>query len=87
MLISFPSEENWDATTTCIVFPAIINDELVICAISREALRDNFNGDELAAIECFRANRPAIEAKIKVLASKGRYEADGSIFIKSNDGA
>jgi hypothetical protein len=78
MLISSPPEETWDATTTCIVFPATISEDLVICGISREALRDNFNGDELAPIGCIQENRPTIETKIKALSSKGRHKTNDS---------
>lgn len=57
----------------------------VQCAISREALDDDFGGDDKDKLEVFRTNRQVIEqdARRKYLA--GDTEADGSVLIRIGD--
>lgn len=86
MTIAFPSVEAWDANRGVVAFPADVNGKRVHCAISWEALQDNFDGNDVAPLDCFRANRGAIEAKAESFIRHGRSEPDGSILIRSQDG-
>lgn len=87
MAIEFPQVEAWNGNRDVVSFPADVNGKRINCAISWEALQDNFGGDKQDPLECFRANRDAIEAKAERLIAKRRFEADGSVLIRSQDGA
>lgn len=85
MTIAFPNIEAFDGSRDVVTFPAIVNNQQIICAISSEALCDNFGGKYGAAIETFQVNRPRIEAQAERLIKQRRYEVDGSIFIYTQD--
>ena len=87
MSINFPVVEAWNGNRDIVSFPAEVNGKRVRCAISWEALQDNFCGNGAPPIDCFRANRRAIEAKAERLIQEGRFEPDGSLLIRSQDGA
>jgi len=87
MTVEFPAVEAWDGSRLVVSFPADVDGKRVVCAISLEALQDNFGGDKVPPLECFRANRGAVEAKARNLIGKGRFEPDGSLLIRSQDGA
>lgn len=87
MLIEFPAGEIWNGNREIVLFDAKVDGNSVRCAISLEALQDNYGGDRLAPIDCFRANRRAIETKAERLIGRGRFEEDGSVLIRSHDGA
>lgn len=87
MDIIFPPVEAWDGNRDVVAFPADADGKRIHCAISWEALQDNFGGSRSAPLDCFRSNRGAIEAKAERFIRHGRFEADGSIFIRSGDGA
>lgn len=87
MTVSFPAVETLNAGREIVSFSAEINGKRIQCAISWEALQDNFGGDSMSPVNCFRANRKAIEAKVEHLILRGRFESDGSVFIRSQDGA
>ena len=57
----------------------------VRCEISREAMDDDFHGENKDKLELFRASRSEIEqaAGWKYLA--GRAEPDGSVLIRTGD--
>lgn len=78
MTIRFPAFEAWDAERFVVSFPAEMDGNRVGCGISWEALQDNFGGDDVQPLDCFQANREAIEAKARHLIGKGRFELDGS---------
>jgi hypothetical protein len=63
MFFVFKDIEAWDSNKDSVSFPAIADGKNITCAISREALQDNFGGASSALIECFQANRPAIRKK------------------------
>jgi len=83
---TFPAVEAWDGNRDLVSFPADVNGNRIRCAISWEALQDNFGGNNVAPLDCFKANRPRIEATAAGLIQKGRFEADGSILIRSQNG-
>lgn len=87
MNINFPAIETWNGNRDIVSFPAEVDGKRIQCAISWEALQDNFGGNAIPPLDCFRANRHAIEAKAARLIQRGRFEADGSVFIRSQDGA
>lgn len=87
MTVSFHAVETLSASREIVSFPAEINGKRIQCAISWEALQDHFDGNGVPPINCFRANRKAIEAKAEHLIQRGRFESDGSVFIRSQDGA
>lgn len=86
MTISFPPGETWNSNRDIVQFPAVVNGRNVSCAISWEALQDNFGGNAVPPLDCFRSNRNAIEAKAERLIQNGRFEPDGSLLIRSQDG-
>jgi hypothetical protein len=57
----------------------------VRCAISREALDDDFNGDTRDKVEVLRENRAAIEQGVRQKYAAGDTETDGSILIRSGE--
>jgi len=87
MNIDFPAIEAMSENLESVSFPADIDGKRTRCAVSLEALQDNFRGDTMDPLECFRSNRGAIEAKAEQLIRRGRFEPDGSIMIRSRDGA
>jgi Protein of unknown function (DUF1488) len=86
MIIDFPNLDAWDGKRDVVTFPANVDEKRIQCAISWEALSDNFGGDRANLMHSFHANRPSIEAKAERLILQGRFETDGSIFIRSQDG-
>ena len=87
MDIRFPAIEVMNTNLDSVSFPADIDGKRTRCAISLEALQDNFGGNDMDPVECLRANRAAIESKAASLIRRGRFEKDGSILIRSGDGA
>lgn len=87
MEILFPKKEAWNSNIDGVAFPADVDGQRIGCAISEEALQDNFGGDYAPPLECFKENRRVIEGKAAELIRKRRFESDGSIFIRSSDGA
>ena len=87
MKIAFPQIETWDHLTDCVAFSADLDDSRIACRISLEALQDNFGCVQLRPVECFKVNRARIEAKVETLVRRAQYESDGSILIRSRDGA
>ena len=86
--LEFPDKtgkEDFDRDT--VVFFGQDGKKRVRCAISREALDDDFAGDNRDKVEVFLASRKVIEeaARRKYLA--GDTQEDGSILIHSGDSA
>lgn len=55
------------------------------CAISREALDDDFRGDNRDKLEVFRENRHVIEQGARQKYASGDTEPDGSVLIHSGE--
>ena len=87
MAITFPPTETLDGMRMVVSFPADKDEDRILCAISFEALEDNFRGNGIPPLDCFRANRASIEEMAARFISQGRFEPDGSILIRSQDGA
>jgi hypothetical protein len=87
MMLEFSAVEAWDSGVECVSFPAVVDGHKIRCLISWEALQDNFGGNESDPLDAFRAARQSVEAKAAQLISRERFEKDGSILIRSHDGA
>jgi hypothetical protein len=57
----------------------------VRCAISREALDDDFGADDRDKVEVFRENREVIEERARQKYAAGDTETDGSILIHTGE--
>jgi fido (protein-threonine AMPylation protein) len=77
--------EKWDFDREVVVFFGQDGDSRVRCAISREALDDDFHGDNRDKVEVFRENRAAIEQGARRKYAAGDTETDGSILIRSGE--
>ena len=86
MAIDFPKVEAWNGNRDIVSFPADSDGKRISCAISWEALQDNYGGANQEPLACFKANRAAIEGKATGLILRKRFEADGSILVRSGDG-
>jgi hypothetical protein len=80
--LKFPDQaEKWDFDREVVLFFGQDGDSRVRCAISREALDDDFRGDGRDKVEVFRENRAAIERGVRQKYAAGDTETDGSILI------
>lgn len=85
MRITFPLLQAWDGSRTVFAFPAEQGGTRINCAISWEALQDNFMSNAESPIDCFMNHRSTIEAVAERLISQRRFEQDGSILVRSAD--
>jgi fido (protein-threonine AMPylation protein) len=84
--LKFPDQAaKWDFDREVVVFFGQDGDSRVRCAISREALDDDFGGDNREKVEVFRENRAAIEQGARQKYAVGDTETDGSILIHSGE--
>jgi len=79
------SDTEWDADNRQVMkFRAFTGTTRIMCAISREALGDHF-GPQAHPRDIFSSNRATIEGIAEKLIRHGRFEKDGSIFIRGSD--
>ena len=84
--LKFPEqEEKFDFDREAVLFFGQDGDNRVRCAISREALDDDFRGDGREKVEVFRENRAAIEQGVQQKYAAGDTETDGSVLIHSGE--
>jgi fido (protein-threonine AMPylation protein) len=84
--LKFPDQaEKWDFDREVVLFFGQDEDNRVRCAISREALDDDFRGDNRDKVEVFRENRAAIEQGVRQKYAAGDTETDGSVLIHSGE--
>jgi fido (protein-threonine AMPylation protein) len=84
--LQFPEqEEKWDFDREIVLFFGQDGDNRVRCAISREALDDDFRGDNRDKVGVFRENRTAIEQGARQKYAAGDTETDGSVLIHSGE--
>ncbi len=83
--LSFPAGEFWNGSREVVEFLALLGKEKIRCAISLEALCDNFDSDTKEPLLCFRDNRAKIEAITAKLVRRQRFEEDASILVRSAD--
>ena len=80
--LKFPEQqEKFDFDREVVLFFGKDGDTRVRCAISREALDDDFSGDDRDKVELFRKNRAAIERGVRQKYAAGDTETDGSVLI------
>lgn len=83
--VTFPPGERWNGSREIVEFQAEAGGKRIRCALSLEALCDNFDGDTKETLQCFRDSRDKIEVLAAKLIQRQRYEADGSILIRTAD--
>jgi hypothetical protein len=87
--VTFPSiEPQWVFNRDCVLFYAIVDDEIVKVLVSAEALETHFGAKGLAEESCmraFRENRVTIEevARRKILS--GSYKRGDEVLLKMAD--
>ena len=84
--LKFPDHaEKFDFDREVVLFFGQDGDNRVRCAISREALDDDFRGDGRDKVEVFRENRAAIKQGARQKYAAGDTETDGSVLIHSGE--
>jgi fido (protein-threonine AMPylation protein) len=84
--LTFPDqEEKFDTDRQIVVFYGQDGKARVRCAISREALDDDFGADHRDQVEVFRKNRQVIEERARQKYAAGDTETDGSILIYAGE--
>jgi fido (protein-threonine AMPylation protein) len=84
--LKFPGqEEKFNFEREVVFFFGYDGDSRVRCAISREALDDDFRGDDRDKVEVFRENQAAIEQGVRQKYAVGDTETDGSVLIHSGE--
>jgi fido (protein-threonine AMPylation protein) len=84
--LTFPDEsEKFDFDRQVALFFGQDGKTRVRCAISAEALDDDFAGDRRDKVEVFRENRKLIEDAARHKYRAGDTETDGSILIRSGE--
>jgi Protein of unknown function (DUF1488)/Fic/DOC family len=82
----FPDEtEKFDFDREVVVFFGQDGKARVRCAISREALDDDFGADNRNKVEVFQENRKVIEEEARQKYLAGDTETDGSILIHTGE--
>ena len=73
----------WDSSRDIVKFRLAVEDTVYSCAISYEALTDNFgNGNP---VSLYWTNRERIETKALNLINDAHFEGDGSILVRSKN--
>lgn len=84
--LTFPDrEEKFDIDRQIVVFYGQDGKARVRCAISREALEDDFGTDHRNQVEVFRKNRQVIEERARQKYVAGDTETDGSVLIYAGE--
>jgi hypothetical protein len=83
--ISFPQGKQWNGSREIVEFEAESNGKKIHCAVSLEALCDNFDGDTKEPLQCFLNNRARIESLATKIILRQRFENDGSILVRNAD--
>lgn len=85
-VLSFPDPgAYYDPRRSAVLFDGKDGDATVNCAISLEALKDHFGGDNRDPMKVFAASRERIEHEARRKYLSGRLERDGSVLIRTAD--
>ena len=84
MTVLFLPDAHWNDDRQIVQFYAVDQSNRIPCAISMEALDDHF-GNGVNRLDMFKSNRDTIEAIASKLISRGRFESDRSILIRTSD--
>jgi len=85
VLVFAEASAQYDPVRMVVLFKGKDGDKTVVCAISREALDDHFDGDNKDKLKVFKANRERIEHEARRKYLAGRVESDGSVLIQTMD--
>lgn len=86
MYIEFNADEWYDHHRRKVVwFGAIVDDKSIDCGISIEALADHFGAFYDDPLPAFRTHRARIWEIATNLIDQRRFEADGTLLIRSTD--
>lgn len=67
-------------------FIALANNRRIVCVITKEALRDNFEpNDKSSTATIFAANKSVIEELAASKIGRNIYEQDGKVIIQNED--
>jgi transcriptional regulator with XRE-family HTH domain len=77
--------ERYVPSRMVVLFRGQDGDKEIICAVSEEAIEDHFHGEGKDTLKIFQANREKIEHEARRKYLAGRLEADGSVFLKTED--
>lgn len=80
------SKPSLDNERDVVEFIVTNNGQQIKCAISFEALDDNFGEDNNDYLNCFISNSESIEGKARDIIRRKQFEPDGSTLIRSVDG-
>jgi hypothetical protein len=84
--MTFPvQDEHYNIDRAVVAFSGQDQQRRVQVAISREALDDHFGADGRDKLEVFRANRQAIEERVRKKYLAGDTEMDGSVLVRTMD--
>lgn len=76
---------SYDSDRMVVLFPGKDRAKQLVCAISREALDDHFQGNRKDPLAVFSANRETIEHVARRKYLGGQLEPDGSVLIRTSD--
>jgi hypothetical protein len=88
MAIEFEPDFKWDISTQTMKFYARHGRRRIRCAVTGPALEDRVRGHGLDAAgleRAFREHRQDIERKASDKIRAGRFQADGTILIRTRD--
>lgn len=84
--LTFPApEERYDLERGAVFFTGQDEIARIPCAISEEAIQDQFHTDPRKPLEAFRKNRKAIEAAAQRKYLSGQTESDGTVLLRTSD--
>lgn len=86
--VEFPRSDMWNPVRELMQFPAVVDNEPVLCTITYDALVRRFGAppgpDKYAALDTFKANRSSIETLVKSFIKKGGVNLDKELVIEPN---
>jgi hypothetical protein len=81
----FPASQLPNLDREVIHFVAIEACKQIECAISIDALEDHFGSARRKHVDAFLSHRAAINGIAQRLIDRGRFEADGTVLIRTAD--
>lgn len=85
MVVRSFGRQRYDFDRDCVRFHAWAGDRKIVCRVSREAFEDDLGALHEELIDSFKIHQHTIEAKARELIQAGRFEANGTILIRSGD--
>src|SRR3569833_2714537 len=83
--VRFASSQFLDIERGLILFSAFSNHSVIRCAITIEALVDNFEANPHTPLRSFVRYRHRIERVVEELIGEQRFKADGSVLVDTRD--